>query len=81
MHPYGDGCDQQVFNLLCRPPGFASQGMECDSTSDCAEGFICVVGAGAGKLCLHMCELGGEKSCPAGFICGETDAEGIGVCA
>jgi hypothetical protein len=81
MHPYGTGCDQQVFSMLCRPAGPGTQGMECESTSDCAEGFICVVGAGAGTLCLHMCELGGELTCPVGFVCGETDAEGIGVCA
>jgi hypothetical protein len=78
---YGTGCDQQVFSMLCRPAGPGTQGMECESTSDCAEGFICVVGAGAGTLCLHMCELGGALTCPVGFVCGETDAEGIGVCA
>jgi hypothetical protein len=81
MHPYGDGCDQQVFNMLCRPAGTGTQGILCDSTSDCAEGFICVVGAGAGKLCLRMCELGGESTCPLGYLCSETDAKGIGVCA
>jgi hypothetical protein len=81
MHPYGDGCDQQIFNLLCRPAGSGTQGMECEATGDCAEGFICVVGAGAGKLCLRMCELGGEMTCPPGYLCGETDAKGVGVCA
>ena len=80
-HPYGDGCDQQRFNMLCRPVGFGVQGDECISVTDCADGFLCVVGAGAGKLCLRMCPLDGTGECPAGYICGETDALGVGVCA
>jgi hypothetical protein len=80
-HPFGDGCDQQRFNMLCRPAGFGVQGDECASASDCADGFLCVVGAGAGKLCLRMCPLDGTGSCPSGYICGETDALGVGVCA
>jgi hypothetical protein len=80
-HPFGDGCDQQRFNMLCRPAGFGVQGAECSSANDCADGFLCVVGAGAGKLCLRMCPLDGTGACPSGYICGETDALGIGVCA
>lgn len=80
-HPFGDGCDQQRFNMLCRPAGPGVQGDECIAATDCAEGFLCVVGAGAGKLCLRMCPLDGTGVCPAGYICGETDALGVGVCA
>jgi hypothetical protein len=81
VHPYGDGCDQQTFNLLCRPAGSGVQGSACGSASDCADGFICVFGAGAGTICLRMCGLDGTGVCPAGYVCGETDAQGIGVCA
>jgi len=80
-HPFGNGCDQQRFNMLCRPAGFGVQGDECSSVADCADGFLCVVGAGAGKLCLRMCPLDGTGACPPGYVCGETDALGVGVCA
>lgn len=80
-HPFGDGCEQQRFHMLCRPAGFGVQGDECASATDCAENFLCVVGAGAGTLCLRMCPLDGTGACPAGYICGETDARGVGVCA
>ena len=81
VHPFGDGCDQQTFSMLCRPAGLGVQGSECESAADCGDGFICVVGAGAGSLCLRMCPLDGSASCPAGYVCGETDARGVGVCA
>lgn len=80
-HPYGSGCDQQTFNLFCGAAGDGVQGSECFTGSDCADGFICVVGAGAGKLCLRMCAPDGTAVCPPGYLCGETDAAGIGVCA
>jgi len=81
-HPYGAGCGQQVFNMRCVPPGPGVQGDPCDTgMSACAEGFICVVGASHGALCLRMCPLGGSTRCPSGYVCGPTDADGIGVCA
>jgi hypothetical protein len=81
-HPYGSGCDQQSFNMLCVYAGSGEQGDPCDSgMSDCAEGHICVVGAAHGPHCLRMCPLDGTITCPSGFVCGATDAEGIGVCA
>jgi hypothetical protein len=81
-HPYGSGCDQEVFNMRCEPPGIGQQGAPCGSgMSDCAEGFICVLGASHGAVCLRMCPLDGSTRCPSGYICGPTDADGIGVCA
>jgi hypothetical protein len=81
-HPYGSGCDQQVFNMLCVYPGTGVQGTPCgNGMSDCGEGYICVVGAAHGSVCLRMCPLDGSVRCPLGFVCGATDAEGIGVCA
>lgn len=80
QHPFGDGCEQERFDMLCRPAGFGVQGDECVSVTDCADGFLCVVGAGAGKLCLRMCPVDGTGACPAGYVCGETDARGVGVC-
>lgn len=80
-HPYGSGCDQQVFNMRCTTPGVGGQGAPCDNgMSECAEGFICVVGAAHGPHCLQMCPLDGLRHCPSGYVCGATDAEGIGVC-
>lgn len=81
-HPYGSGCDQQVFNMLCVYAGTGEQGTACDNgMSDCGEGYICVVGAAHGAHCLLMCPLDGSVPCPLGYVCGATDAEGIGVCA
>src|SRR5262249_28445885 len=80
-HPYGSGCDQQVFNMRCVFPGVGLQGAPCDSRmSDCADGYICAVGAAHGPHCLQMCPLDGVRHCPSGYVCGPTDAEGIGVC-
>jgi hypothetical protein len=81
-HPYGDGCDQQVFNMRCVTPGSGQQGDACGSgMADCGDGFICVIGASHGARCLRMCPLDGSVRCPSGYVCGPTDADGIGVCA
>jgi hypothetical protein len=80
-HPYGSGCDQQVFNMRCVYPGIGEQGAGCENgMSDCAEGYLCVIGAAHGAHCLQMCPLDGSTRCPAGYVCGATDADGIGVC-
>jgi len=80
-HPYGSGCGWQVFNMRCVYPGLGEQGAPCENgMADCAGGFICVVGAAHGPHCLQMCPLDGARHCPSGYVCGPTDAEGIGVC-
>jgi hypothetical protein len=82
QHPFGSGCDQQVLNMRCVYPGTGQQGDSCEGgMSDCAEGMLCVVGASHGAVCLKMCPLDGSVLCPSGFVCGPTDADGIGVCA
>jgi hypothetical protein len=81
-HPYGTGCGIEVINMRCVLPGSGQQGDSCDGgMSDCAEGFICVLGASHGARCLRMCPLDGSTRCPSGYVCGPTDADGIGVCA
>ena len=81
-HPFGTGCDQQTFNMRCVIAGSGQQGDSCEGgMSDCAEGFICVLGAAHGPQCLRMCPLDGSTRCPSGYICGATDADGVGVCA
>jgi hypothetical protein len=81
-HPFGDGCDQQTLNIVCRVAGSGVEGDLCGAgTGGCAPGFTCIVGAEAGKRCLRICDPTGRVGCPAGAICGETDARGIGVCA
>jgi hypothetical protein len=81
-HPFGEGCDQQTLNIVCRLAGTGVAGDLCGSgTGGCAPGFTCIVGAQAGKRCLRICSLDGQLGCPTGSICGPTDAFGIGVCA
>ena len=81
-HPFGSGCDQEVLNMRCVLPGTGQQGEPCDDgMTSCADGFICVIGASHGARCLHMCPLDGSIRCPSGYVCGPTDADGIGVCA
>jgi hypothetical protein len=81
-HPFGSGCDQEVFNMRCVMPGSGQQGDGCgNGMSDCADGFLCIVGASQGARCLRMCPLDGSTRCPSGYVCGPTDADGIGVCA
>jgi len=82
QHPFGSGCDQQTLNIVCRAAGSGIEGDLCgNGTGGCAPGFTCIVGAEAGKRCLRICSPTGELGCPAGAVCGETDARGIGVCA
>ncbi len=82
VHPFGDGCDQQTLSLVCRPAGLGVEGDLCGiGTGGCAPGYTCIVGAESGKRCLRVCDPNGGLRCPAGSICGETDADGIGVCS
>ncbi len=80
-HPYGSGCGFQQFGALCDYAGSGVAGDFCgDEYGNCAPGYLCVVGAGAGKRCQKLCPLVGDSGCPAGLLCGETDIEGYGVC-
>jgi hypothetical protein len=82
VHPYGDGCDQQTLNLVCRVAGRGVEGDRCGAgTEGCAPGFTCIVGAESGKRCLRICNPGMGLYCEPGAICGDTDARGIGVCS
>jgi hypothetical protein len=81
QHPFGDGCDAESYGALCLPAGSGGQGALCgDGTDDCAPGYICVIGAHAGKRCAKLCSFAGGDECPLGMICGDTDIEGYGVC-
>lgn len=81
-HPFGEGCDQQSFGAVCAPAGPGTQGAFCDGGANiCAPGYLCVVGAQAGKRCMRICPLDGSAQCAPGLICGKTDAHGIGVCS
>lgn len=81
-HPFGAGCGAQSFGALCLPAGSGHQGDDCgDGTSQCAPGFVCVVGSQPGKHCVQLCKMTIQNSCPPGMICGELDVEGYGVCS
>lgn len=81
-HPFGEGCDQQSFGAVCAPAGPGTQGAFCDGGANiCAPGYLCVVGAQAGKRCMRICPVDGSAQCAPGLICGKTDAHGIGVCS
>jgi hypothetical protein len=81
-HPRGNGCDQQRYGTVCLPAGQGTQGALCGETDRdyCAPGFVCVVGQRAGKRCAALCKLGAVDQCTGGFICGELDVAGFGVC-
>lgn len=80
-HPFGTGCGTQQFGALCALAGTGQHGDFCgDEHGPCAPGYLCVVGAGAGKRCAQVCLLDEDHDCPAGLICGETDVAGFGVC-
>lgn len=80
-HPQGSGCDQQRYGTLCLTAGQGKQGDLCgDGGDSCAEGFVCVVGQRAGKRCAALCKLGSTDQCTGGFICGDLDVAGFGVC-
>ncbi len=82
VHPFGDGCDQQTLNLVCRVAGTGVEGDLCGAgTEGCAPGFTCIVGAESGKRCLRICNPSMGLFCDPGAICGDTDARGIGVCS
>ena|SRR5688572_17987215 len=81
-HPFGEGCGLQTFGAVCLPAGSGVQGSECGNDNDgCAPGFLCVVGAQTGNRCVKICDLNAANTCGNGLICGETDVEGVGVCA
>jgi hypothetical protein len=80
-HPFGAGCDQQVHGSRCAYAGPGTQGDFCpNGTLDCAAGYICIGGAQSGSRCMLMCPVDGSSPCPPGLFCGETDAQGVGVC-
>ncbi len=81
-HPFGDGCGAQSFGTQCEVEGLGRQGADCeDGDSDCASGFLCVVGSQPGKHCVQLCHMDDPNGCPRGMICGELDVEGYGVCS
>ncbi|MGC4089726.1 MAG: hypothetical protein QM756_17930 [Polyangiaceae bacterium] len=81
QHPFGEGCDAETFGAVCIPSGTGTQGALCgEGTEACAAGYICVIGAHAGKRCAKLCAFRGGDECPVGLICGDTDIEGYGVC-
>lgn len=82
QHPFGEGCDQQTLNLVCRVAGTGVEGDLCGAgTEGCAPGFTCIVGAESGKRCLRICNPSRMLYCDPGALCGDTDARGIGVCS
>jgi hypothetical protein len=80
-HPFGAGCGAQSFGTACMPAGSGVQGAVCGDGAACASGFVCVVGSQPGKRCVQLCRMTEPNSCPRGFICGELDVEGYGVCS
>ncbi|MFO7178408.1 MAG: hypothetical protein DIU78_006900 [Pseudomonadota bacterium] len=81
VHPFGEGCDVQTFGTACRRPGTGLQGDPCGRGTDgCGPGYLCVIGAQAGRRCAKLCTFDGALECPRGMLCGETDIEGYGVC-
>ncbi|HET9932587.1 MAG TPA: hypothetical protein VFQ35_17915, partial [Polyangiaceae bacterium] len=81
QHPFGNGCDVETYGSVCLPSGSGTQGALCgESGVDCAAGYVCVIGAHAGRRCAKLCSFSGPNECPLGMICGDTDIQGYGVC-
>jgi hypothetical protein len=81
IFPESGECGAIKYGAMCTYSGVGVQGDECSTNDDfCADGYLCVVGAGGGARCAMMCDLSGGGGCPTGLICGETDAQDIGVC-
>jgi hypothetical protein len=81
LFPEGDDCGAVRYGAYCTQEGKGRQGDECSTNGDnCAEGYLCVVGTGGGARCASICDVSKGTGCPEGFLCGETDAQNIGVC-
>jgi hypothetical protein len=71
----------------CVPSGTATDGMTCNSTTPCAQGFLCI-GSGASGTCRKYCnpmapgDAGAARTCPSGFQCGGVSQlpNNFGVC-
>lgn len=79
-YPYGEGCGYALHGATCQSAGVGTQGDSCEFTQ-CSPGFLCVVGSGSGARCAKLCPLVGDDGCDPGFICGEVDVPGYGVCS
>ena len=88
--PFGDGCyptiiyptarcEPEIYSTMCLPAGSGAQWDDCLSLTDCAPGFICVVG-GIGTQCQRACDSSDPTSCPRGLFCEAIDLPGIGTC-
>jgi hypothetical protein len=72
-------CEPEIYRMLCLPAGSGRQWDSCYSLTDCASGYICVVGS-IGTECQLACDTTDPKSCPSGLFCEAIDLQGIGTC-
>jgi hypothetical protein len=72
-------CEPETFGMTCFTAGDGVQWDECKALTDCAPGYICVVG-GLGTMCLRACDSSDPTSCPKGLFCDAIDLPGIGTC-
>ncbi len=80
-YPAGEGCGNPAFGAVCIPTSKGEQGDFCgENLGYCSPGFMCVVGAAGGARCGKICQPVADHQCPEGFVCGETDVQGYGVC-
>lgn len=76
-----DPCQPEKYYYVCSYAGTGQQWDNCDSASDCAPGYVCVV-TNAGTKCERMCPTDGtSNTCPAGFFCDPIDVAGVGTCS
>jgi len=81
IFPDQDECGAVRYGAYCAYAGVGRQGEECSTNGDnCAAGYLCVVGTGGGARCASVCDVSDGSGCPSGLLCGETDAQNIGVC-
>jgi hypothetical protein len=73
-------CQPEQYYYLCALAGTGTQGDDCNSSNDCAQGFVCVV-TGTGTECEEMCGSSGTAGCSGGRICEPIDVAGVGTCS
>jgi hypothetical protein len=72
-------CQPETYGMYCLWAGSGVQWDPCQTLTDCAPGYVCVVG-GTGTDCERACDTSDPASCPKGLFCSAIDLPGIGTC-
>jgi hypothetical protein len=73
-------CQPEQYYYVCSYAGSGTQGDNCEKTSDCAQGHVCVI-TNTSTECQKMCSLADTTSCSPGMFCDPIDVAGVGTCS